>query len=171
MPITIPIPEGDAMWPWIVAGDDGRVAVAWLQNLKGKPNEFYWYVAMTTNGHGSTVACSDGSTKSVKPQFAVANASTRPVHVGAVCLNGTNCNASPGDAGDRRLGDFITVNFDKDGQLFVTGGDTTLPNPAGGKKVVGNPLFAHASAGSTPMIATPMETRPSRPLCLSPTCF
>ena len=35
--INIPIPKGDALWPWLIAGDDGRVAVVWYQNLEGTP--------------------------------------------------------------------------------------------------------------------------------------
>ena len=31
--IAIPTPPGDALWPWIAAGDDGRVAVVWYQRL------------------------------------------------------------------------------------------------------------------------------------------
>jgi hypothetical protein len=91
--IVIPTPEGDALWPWTIAGDDGRVAVIWYQNLKGKPNEFYIYAAQTLNGHGTTVTCSDGSTKFIPPQFSVTNVSGRPVHIGKICLDGTTCNA------------------------------------------------------------------------------
>lgn len=168
--VTIPTPEGDALWPWIIAGDDGRTAVTWLQSLKGKPTEFYVYVAYTENAHGSTVTCSDGSTGYAPPRFSVANASGRPIHKGPICLSGTTCNASLGTTGDRRLGDFISVNFDKDGKLFVASADTTLPNSIDGKtKVVGNPIFIGQKTGGS-MLEKPMVTRPTRVPCLTPNC-
>lgn len=172
-PVTIPTGAGDMLWPWVVAGDDGRVAIAWLQSKPGKPTEFYMYVAQTLNAHGTTVTCPNGHKKFVPAQWTVANASHTPVHKGPICLNGTACNASTDfPAGDRRLGDFFTINFDKDGRLFVTGGDTTLPNPLGGPKPVGNPIFIAATSGGK-MLKHPMQTRKTRPMCaggVDPTC-
>lgn len=168
--VTIPIPEGDAMWPWLAAGDDGRVAVTWLANHKGKPNEFYLYAAYTLNGTGTTVTCEDGSTKFIEPQFKVANASGRPIHIGAVCLSGTACNASTNwVSGDRRLGDFHTVNFDAEGNIFLASADTTLKSPTGGPKPVGNPIFVKQSKGGK-LLEKPMETRKTRCLFPLPSC-
>lgn len=164
-PVQIPIPAGDAMWPWLVAGDDGRVGVAWYQNHAGAPEQFYAYVAYTLNGTGSVVDC-DGVATRVPPRFAVANASGTPIHDGPICLEGTYCNAlTDFAAGDRRLGDFFTVNFDADGRLFIASGDTTYPNPLGGPKPVGNPIFIGATRG-TPLLETPMPTRGTR--CVAP---
>ncbi|MDQ3991816.1 MAG: hypothetical protein M3245_05850 [Actinomycetota bacterium] len=171
-PITIPTPRGDALWPWVTAGDDGRVAVTWYQNLEGKPNEFYIYVAYTMNGHGTTVTCEDGSTQFIPPQFQVVNASGRPIHDGVICLNGTTCNVDYGAdwvRGDRRLGDFFTINFDKDGELFIASGDTMLRNPLGGPKPVGNPIFIKQTGGDR-MLEEPMKIRPTRCLFPLPSC-
>jgi hypothetical protein len=168
-PVHLDIPTGDAMWPWLAAGDDGRVAVVWMQNLEGKPNELYTFAAYTLNGTGSTVTCSDGTTKFVEPQFSIANASGRPIHFGDVCLGGTGCNASLGDPGDRRLGDFFTVNVDKDGKLFIVSADTTLRNMTGGAKPVGNPIFMKQSAGGS-LLEKPMTTRKTRCLTPLPSC-
>lgn len=169
--VTIPAPAGDMLWPWIVAGDDGRVAVAWLQSKPGHPTDFYMYVAQTMNAHGTTVTCANGTKKFIPPQWSVANASKTPVHKGPICLNGTNCNLNPDfPSGDRRLGDFYTINYDKDGRLFVTGGDTTLPNPLGGPKPVGNPIFIAATSGGK-MVKHPMHTTKTPPSCIiDPTC-
>jgi hypothetical protein len=169
--ITIPTPAGDALWPWIVAGDDGRVAVSWYQNLAGQPQDFYMYTAVTNNGHGTTVTCSDGSEAFIPPQFTVVNASQRVVHHGLICLSGTTCNANPSfEGGDRRLGDFYTINYDKDGNLFMVGADTMLKSEQGTAKTVGNPIFIKQISGDK-MISTPMVTRPTRPLCNNPaTC-
>ena len=169
-PIRIPTPKGDALWPWIIAGDDGRVAVTWYQTHAGKEDKFYAYVAYTTNGHGSTVRCSDGSKRFVPPQFQVANASGRPIHAGKICLSGTTCNANPSfEGGDRRLGDFFTVNFDHKGNLFVVSGDTTLKNALGGPKPVANPIFIKQTAGDK-MLVKPDKTRKTRCLFPLPTC-
>lgn len=168
--IVIPTPPGDALWPWIVAGDDGRVALVWYQNLAGKPKEFYTFIAYTNNGTGTDVTCSDGSTRFVPPQFTVVNASQRPVHKGAICLQGTTCNANPSfEGGDRRLGDFFTVNFDTKGDIFIVTADTMLTNPLGGPKPVGNPVFIKQSGGD-PILESPVPTRKSRCLWPLPTC-
>jgi hypothetical protein len=170
-PSVIPAPAGDALWPWAIAGDNGRAAVTWLQNKPGKPTEFYMYVAQTLNAHGTWVTCSNGSKKFIGPQWTVANASHKPVHVGYICLNGTDCNASPSfPEGDRRLGDFLTINYDKNGRLFLTGGDTTLTNPLGGPKPVGNPIFIAERTGAK-MLKRPMPTSKTRTSCtVDPTC-
>jgi hypothetical protein len=117
------------------------------------------------------VTCANGSKKFIRPQWSVANASHKPVHKGYICLSGTACNASPSfPEGDRRLGDFLTINYDKDGRLFLTGGDTTLTNPLGGPKPVGNPIFIAAKTGGK-MLKRPMPTSKTRPSCtVDPTC-
>ncbi|MDQ4025821.1 MAG: hypothetical protein M3217_10095 [Actinomycetota bacterium] len=169
-PIEVPIPNGDALWPWIIAGDDGRVAITWYQSLAGKPDQFRPFVAYTTNGHGSYVKCSDGKTHFVPPQFEVADATGRPIHVGKICLSGTACNANPNfEGGDRRLGDFFTVNFDHRGNLFIVSGDTTLPSPTGGPKPVANPIFVKQTSGDK-MLVKPDKVRKTRCLFPLPTC-
>lgn len=175
--VTIPTPEGDALWPWITAGDDGRVAITWYQNLKGKPDEFYIYSAYTLNGQGTVAECSDGTTVFIPPQFSVANASGRIVHKGAICLDGTACNWNYGtnwDAADRRLGDFFTINFTHKGELFIASGDTMLRTPSGGPKPVGNPIFIKQTPASfdagAKMLATPQTVRATRCLLDLPVC-
>ncbi|MGH2746638.1 MAG: hypothetical protein ACRDKB_01770 [Actinomycetota bacterium] len=169
-PIRIDAPEGDALWPWIMAGDDGRVAITWYQTLKGSQDEFYIFVAYTTNGHGSTVKCSDGSKRFIPPQFKVADASGRPIHAGKICLSGTACNANTNfEGGDRRLGDFFTVNFDHKGNIFVVSGDTMLTNPLEGPKPVANPIFITQKSGDK-LLEKPDKVRKSRCLFPLPSC-
>ena len=166
--IDIPTPAGDALWPWVIAGDDGRAVVVWYQSLAGKPQEFYVYAAYTLNAHGTTVTCSDGSTKFYEPQFSVANASGRPNALGEICLQGTNCNADTDfQGGDRRLGDFFTVNKDLNGNIFIAAADTTLKSPTGGPKPVSNPIFIKQNGGA-PLLESPIPARPTRPLCDDP---
>ena len=166
-PITIPNGGRDALWPWVIAGDDGRLAVTWYERAP-ETDKFYIKVAYTLNAHGSTVNCSDGTKKFVPPQFAVANASGRPIHVGKICLSGTTCNANSSfENGDRRLGDFFTINFDHLGNLFIVSGDTTLTNPVGGPKPVANPIFIKQKTGAK-MLEKPDKTRETRAPCITP---
>jgi hypothetical protein len=167
--VHIPTPHGDALWPWTVAGDDGRAAVVWLQSLAGAPLDFYVYAAVTNNAHGSDVVCSDGTTRHIPPQFSVANASGVPVHHGMICQQGTTCNAVIGDAGDRRLGDFLTINHDAQGNIFIASGDTMLRNPLAGPKPVSNPIFIKQTAGAR-LLEAPAQTRPTRCLFNLPSC-
>jgi hypothetical protein len=167
-PVEIPIPKGDAMWPWLIAGDDGRVALVWYQTFAGHPDRFFIYAAYTKNGHGSMVRCSDGKTHFVPPQFSVTNASRRAIAVGSICLDGTACNANPDfKAGDRRLGDFFTVNFDHSGRIFIASGDTMLRSPTGGPKMTGNPIFMAQTKGDS-LLTKPIPSRKTRPVCPPP---
>lgn len=169
-PITVPTPKGDALWPWVIAGDDGRVALVWYQTLGSNENKFYAYAAETTNAHGSYVTCSDGKKHFVQPQFSVANASGTPVHTGKICLDGTACNARTDfDGGDRRLGDFFTVNFDHQGKIFIASGDTMLKNPLGGPKPVGNPIFIMQSSGDR-LLTHPIKDKKTPCVYPLPTC-
>lgn len=163
-PVEIPTPKGDSLWPWIIAGDNGRAAVVWYQTLNGNQEKFYIFAAYTTNAHGSYVTCSDGKKRFVPPQFSVTNASGRPIHSGRICLSGTACNGNTNfEAGDRRLGDFFTVNFDHKGNIYIASGDTMLKNPVGGPKPVGNPIFIKQSGGS-PLLKKPDKIRKTRPV-------
>lgn len=169
-PVELDIPQGDAMWPWLIAGDDGRVAIVWYMNHPADPDKFYIYAAYTTNAHGSRVTCSDGSKRFVPPQFRVVNASRRAIHIGKICLSGTACNASTSfEGGDRRLGDFFSVNFDSKGRIYIASGDTRLENPLGGPKPVGNPIFIRQKSGAS-LLEKPDKVRESRCLFPLPSC-
>ncbi|MCA1824679.1 MAG: hypothetical protein LC640_10570, partial [Frankia sp.] len=167
-PVRMATGPGDKMWAWLIAGDDGRVAIVWYETTDGK--SFTIRAAVTTNAHGSDVRCGDGSVVHVGPKFSIVNASGRAIHQGAICLGGTGCNAETDFAqGDRRLGDFFTVNFDHTGRLFIVSGDTMLRAPGGGPKPVSNPIFIAQTAGAS-MLEHPDAVRPTRPLCALPNC-
>ena len=92
------------------------------------------------------------------------------MHIGAICLDGTACNADTNfQGGDRRLGEFITVNHDLNGRIFITAADTRLSSQLGTAKTVGNPIFIKQSDGA-PLLDAPIPARPTRPLCSLPTC-
>ncbi|MCA1824088.1 MAG: WD40/YVTN/BNR-like repeat-containing protein [Mycobacteriales bacterium] len=163
-PQELKTPHGDAMWPWIIAGDDGRVGVVWLQR-DGTKNAFHVYAAYTLNAHGSKVACR-GRTITAPPRWSVTDASGRSVHNAPICLSGTACNAATDfAAGDRRLGDFLTINIDRTGRLILASADTRLTNPLGGPKPVSNPIFIGQLSGAR-LLRHPDPVRPSR--CLFP---
>jgi len=148
-PVRIPkLWTGTPTWLWSVAGDAGRVAVGWYEYVpvpgQSGVNELRVFVAVTQNAHGSTHTCEDGTVVQVPPQWSVADAAGRPIHVGAVPCTGTGCNAT----GDRRLGDFFTVNFDKDGRVFVATGDTTLTLIGDQQATQARPLFILAEDDS-----------------------
>ncbi|HVF54321.1 MAG TPA: hypothetical protein VNC78_12070 [Actinomycetota bacterium] len=140
-PVTIPrIGTGTPFWAWTIAGEDGRAGVGWYE-AKAVPEvantyEVRIYVAATTNARGCGT-----------PNFSVADAARRPIHIGQGPCNGTGCNT----LGDRRLGDFFTINYDAKGRLFVTTGDTTLKGPGGLEYQVSRPLFIGAKDSSPRM--------------------
>jgi len=166
-PVEIPTPKGDALWPWIVAGDDGRVAVVWYQSLAAAPEHWYIYEATTLNGHGTPVKCGR-RLATAPPSFRVTNASGRIVDADPICLSGTDCVAQPNAANsDRRLGDFFTVNYDLQGHVFIESGDTMLKNPLGGPKIVSNPIFIREDGGPLLLLRS-IRASPTRPLCPPP---
>jgi hypothetical protein len=82
-----------------------------------------------------------------------------------VCLDGTTCNANTNFRnGDRRLGDFFQINYDRDGRLVIASGDTMLKTADGGPKPVANPIFIGQTGGAL-MLEEPLETRETR--CLA----
>lgn len=167
-PVNIPIPKGDAMWPWIIAGDKGRVGIVWYQRM-GTAESFRVYAAYTVNGMGQTVKCG-GQTKHVGPTFSVVDASKRAIHEGPICLNGTNCNlATNFQNGDRRLGDFFTVNTDLAGRLIIAASDTRLRSMTEGPKLVSNPIFMSQSTGFS-LFEKPIKPRKTRCLFPLPSC-
>ena len=157
--MIVPSPGGDALWPWVTAGSEGRMAVGWLERTGSVPQAFSVYAAVTTNAFGTDVTCEDGSHRVLPAAWSVANASNGAVHVGGICLDGTACNLST--VSDRRLGDFITINHDLDGRIFLASGDTRSPNPLGGPKPVANPVFLGQASGPL-LLEAPIAPRPTR---------
>ncbi|MEA2460126.1 MAG: hypothetical protein QOH90_303, partial [Actinomycetota bacterium] len=154
-PVTIPRTTAGSrlMWVWTVAGDAGRAAVGWyeLVPVTGQANVFDIrpHIAVTENARGTTLTCPDGSSRSFDPRFSVADAVGRATYRGPQPCTGTGCNVT----GDRRLGDFFTINFDQEGKVFLTTGDTTLLGPAGQPNTQSHPLFSIATDSSPKLIA------------------
>jgi hypothetical protein len=125
-------------WPWIAAGGDGRVALAWLERAPST-QEWRVKVAASKTAHGWTDGC--GNAKA--PMWQTTTATAAPMHVGAICESGLSCNSNTGTSGDRRLGDYFTIAITPAGQLVVAYGDTAHDPGA----AVSHPAFIKQVSG------------------------
>jgi hypothetical protein len=110
------------IWPWLAVGDEGKVAIAWLEadrelpgNNPETPGEHGWRLtaAVTLDGLGCA--------RSGAPGFSVSTATPDPVHRGTICNGGTVCQAQ---GVDRRMGDFFTIEIDGTGRMWAGYSDT-----------------------------------------------
>jgi hypothetical protein len=99
------------LMPWIVAGDAGRIAIAfYCSSVDGGPEDAAfqapWYLCVNE----STNALSTHA------QFGQVHATSHPNHWGQICTGGIGCTTG----GDRTLYDFLTARVDPTtGRLFV----------------------------------------------------
>jgi hypothetical protein len=113
------------LWPWITAGSAGRVGVVWYEydrivdpDCAPAAAKVYVMAAEITGATGRHF------------HETVVNASGRSIHTGTICAGGTACAATNViTKEDRRLGDYFTVNTNKQGCLMIASGDTTLLDP------------------------------------------
>jgi hypothetical protein len=120
-----------AVFPWIDAGADGRVAVAYIAtdsrgpNNNGDPNDFpSWFndkIGSTTVKWHLYVNYVTGANTS-SPTIYQDRATEHPMNFGQVCTAGTLCIAT---GGDRTMADFLTLQHDHDGALSIIYNDTT----------------------------------------------
>lgn len=138
--ITVAAPKARVFWPWIAAGDKGKISVIWYQTGAGQladldcqPADVYVYEASITNALTSS--------PTIKP----VNVVGRSVHSGQVCQGGTTCVAT---GQDRRLGDYFTNALDARGCVLIATGDTKLLDPTTGAPYpTARPLFVRQNAG------------------------
>lgn len=124
---------GTQIWPWVVAGDAGRVAVDWYgTNSSGGPGKATgeWFVYQTT------VLGADSTT----PTLYAGQVTPTPIFKGGICQNGTTCQADPTSAGDRRLGDFFEAAVDQQGFVDVVYSVAL-------QDAISHPGFAHQTGG------------------------
>ena len=118
-PITVARPTNQrVLWPWVYAGDAGKVSVVWYQtdrivDLACQSAALTIYAANVING-----------TDDAKRKVEVVNASGRPISINSICQSGTTCVAT---GEDRRLGDFFTNAIDERGCAIIASGDTMKP--------------------------------------------
>jgi hypothetical protein len=129
-------------WPWIAAGDAGKVSVVWYQteprdgmpDLDCQPAHVHAMEATLFGASGAT------------PQKWIVDAAGRPIHVGQVCQGGTTCVVT---GQDRRLGDYFTNVLDPRGCVLIATADTRLTDPTTGAPLpTSRPLFIRQAGGS-----------------------
>ncbi len=155
-PVRVDTDGNTDIWPWLAVGDDGRVAIAWLEADVALPDND----AQTPGDHGWRIraAASDtalGCATSKIPSFSVATATADAVHTGTICQGGTTCQAM---LIDRRLGDYFSMDVDGTGRLYVGYSDTRTPAavslPGFVRQAGGPSLLAPKAAGSAPTATT-----------------
>lgn len=137
-PVTIAHPGTTVLWPWVQAGNSGRLSVVWYQ-----------YDRLTDpdcgTGNVSVYAANIVGADTGRPAIQIANVVGRPIHAGGVCQGGTTCVAT---GQDRRLGDFFTNALDERGCVMVATGDTTLTDPVTHAQLpTSRPLFVRQDSG------------------------
>ena len=137
--ITVARPDNArVLWPWIVAGDAGKIAITWYQTDK--------VVDLACEKAAITVWSQhrfDANTE--KPVVETVNASGRPISINDICQSGTTCVAT---GEDRRLGDFYTNIIDERGCELIATGDTMTKDPlTGGELHTSLPVVIRQRAG------------------------
>jgi hypothetical protein len=140
-PIKVTAPgNARVFWPWVAAGDPGKVSVVWYQTGPGQladndcqGADIYVYEA--------TILNATSSSRTIQR----VNAVGRPVHTGWVCQGGTTCVAT---GQDRRLGDYFTNALDARGCVIIATGDTKITDPTTGAPYpTARPLFIKQNRG------------------------
>jgi hypothetical protein len=140
-PIAVASPSNARVfWPWVVAGDAGKVSVVWYQTEPGELADLDCQAAHV-HAYESTIMNATSTRRTAQTVDVVG----RYVHFGTVCQGGTTCVAT---GQDRRLGDFFTNGLDARGCVLVATGDTRLTDPTTGLDYpTARPLFIRQSAG------------------------
>jgi hypothetical protein len=162
--------KGTNTFPWITAGSNGRVAVAWYHTaeLRQKGTCASGSGTCTVYGAGAlthaewTVQMAQSLDAHARhPRYSTAKVSEGPVKSGAICTNGIGCTTG----GDRSLGDFLQITTDRTGAavvsfVFDTSRDSSDGEEAGpeaiSRQIRGPSLFAsvrRVTQGAGPGVA------------------
>jgi hypothetical protein len=139
-PITVAHSDSARVfWPWVVAGDAGKVSVVWYQS-----------------DHVADLDCEDSDVtigeahilNALDPSPTIDTAlpvGKRAIHTSSVCQGGTTCVA---ENKDRRLGDFFTNGLDSRGCVLSASADTTQTDPNTGQQFAYSlPIFIQQTSG------------------------
>lgn len=107
-PIRINSFEGTHIYPWLDAGDAGRLVVAWYgTEAKGE-------IAEKVNGSWNVYLADSRSANTASPVFVESVVSAKPITHGSICTSGTGC-----PPGTRALLDYFQVVLDPQGVPHV----------------------------------------------------
>jgi hypothetical protein len=133
---------GTNTFPWITAGSDGRVAVAWYHTAEvsepgtcigsGSGTCTLYGAASLTKAEWTVQMGQSLNAHDANPSYSTSNVSETYVKQGQICTNGLGCISG----GDRSLGDFLQVTTDNQGAalvsyVFDTSGNTSAGENAG----------------------------------------
>ncbi len=135
------ISAGTNTFPWIAAGSDGRIDVAWYHTSEvsekgtcasGSGTCTVYGAGSFSNAEWSVQMAQSLDANSASPAYTTANVSETYVKHGQICTNGLGC----ATGGDRSLGDFLQVTIDNQGAalvsyVFDTSADTSAGEDAG----------------------------------------
>jgi len=157
-PVRVDPDENTDIWPWLAVGDPGEVAVTYLTVGKQLENEDA-ELAGPDDGWNVVVAQTEnavGCGESRIPGFTLTQASPEPVHFGTICQGGTVCQA---ELVDRRLGDYFANEITRDGNVYISVGDTRRGGSVALPRVirqVGGPSFLDEGPSAPPSpVVTP----------------
>jgi hypothetical protein len=163
-PVNVTSTAADRLMPWIVAGDQGRVALTWYQaSVAGDSNN------KTTMAHAvwNVAVAESTDAMDLRPVFAMANASASPNHQATVSTRGFNpLDRNPPDRG---LGDFFTTALDATGMIhiaYVNGSAGAGFQTMEVAQASGPSLFADGLPLSGAM-SMPMNEEPGGPISLA----
>jgi hypothetical protein len=120
-------PANTNVFPWAVAGANGRLAVVWYgTDAINDPSNFpEWFAdrtgATTVKWYGYVALITNATTAS--PTIDQNRYTEKPMHYGQVCLAGLFCSEDPN--ADRTMADFHSVNVDSAGRIRIVFDDTT----------------------------------------------
>jgi hypothetical protein len=138
-PITVAAPaSARAFWPWVAAGDPGKINIVWYQSDKLVDLDCQTSkISIKT----ASISAADSAT----PSMEVVDPVGAPIHDNGVCQGGTTCVVT---GQDRRLGDFFTNSIDARGCAFIASGTTTQLDPVTmQQRAISLPIFLRQNSG------------------------
>ena len=132
--------KGTNTFPWITAGSDGRVAVAFYHAnevsqkgtcASGSGTCTLYGASSLTKAEWTVQLGQSLNAHAAHPRYTAAKVSEGPVKSGQICTNGIGC----ATGGDRSLGDFLEVSPDTTGAAVVSFVFDTSQDSSSGEEV------------------------------------
>jgi hypothetical protein len=121
-PMKVNPTTGTHMFPAIVAGDPGKVAVAYIASPTVVPTMPYGKAQPA--GDQSAIwdlwVSQTMNIRAANPKWTAVRLSPRPMHVGDVCVLGIFCTAFEPMGANRNLLDFIDAAYDPQGRVHIS---------------------------------------------------